>query len=74
MLRFRTRLMILCVVCAVALSAGVQWAQAEAKNWCRDKCDLICEGSGGCNGSQAAGCDCFFFCGNGREGVTRCGQ
>jgi hypothetical protein len=74
MLRVRTRVLILCVVCAIGLGAGVQWAQADAYNWCRTRCDQVCEDSDGCDVSQAVGCSCYYFCGNGREGVEICMQ
>ena len=74
MLRFRTRIVILCVVCALALGAGVQWAQAEAGNWCRTECDEACEAEDGCDVSQARGCNCYYFCGSGVRDVIICVQ
>ncbi len=73
-MRFKTRLLVVVLICTFAFGVGIQWADAtSARNWCDRACNQAC-GRGECALAMNSGCTCYYFCESGDEGVAYCGS
>lgn len=61
--------------CVLAFGIGVELSHAAALDEeCGAVCDDECESHGGCGYELQFGCDCYWICEDGDEGVSFCAE